>query len=87
MRYWADQRGGRITPQRRELLIKVGSKVSFAKATELANYLAPRVNAMTVWHVLQEVGEVLHREVDERQTAIFEKQKTLKSGYELICEH
>lgn len=65
--------GARITPRLRELLLKLGSEVSFAKAAEIANYMAPGVSGMTVWHVLREVGEALQQEADKKRIAIFEK--------------
>lgn len=65
--------GARITPRLREILLRLGSEVSFGKAAELASYLVPGVSRMTVWRVLQEVGEALQQEAEEKRVAIFER--------------
>ncbi len=57
----------KITPRLRELAIELSSEVSFGRATEILNYLTPGVSAMKVWQALQEVGETLRQEGEEKR--------------------
>ena len=63
----------KVTPRLKELLIKLGSELSFGRAAEIVEYLAPGVSAMKVWQSLQEVGETLRQEGEEKRAAVFEK--------------
>lgn len=63
----------KVTPRLKELVIKLGSELSFGRAAEIVEYLAPGVSAMKVWQCLQEVGECLREECEEKRAAVFEK--------------
>ncbi len=63
----------KVTPRLKELFIKLSSELSFGRAAEAVEYLAPGVSAMKVWQSLQEVGEVLRQEGEEKRVAVFEE--------------
>lgn len=62
----------RITPRLKELVVRLSSELSFARAAEILSHLAPGVSAMTVWQAAQEVGEVLQQEGRKKRAAVFE---------------
>jgi len=51
----------------------LNTPLSFGRAAEIVEYLAPGVSAMKVWQCLQEVGECLREECEEKRAAVFEK--------------
>ncbi|MGB9763692.1 MAG: ISLre2 family transposase, partial [Minisyncoccia bacterium] len=77
--------GAKVTPRLKELFLKLGSEVSFGRATEILGYLTPGVSAMKVWGALQEVGEALQQEGEEKRAAVFEKGEIPK-GEEVASE-
>ncbi|SMB93595.1 Uncharacterised protein family (UPF0236) [Thermanaeromonas toyohensis ToBE] len=62
----------KVTPRLKELFLKLGSELSFGRAAEILGYLAPGVSAMKVWQALQEVGEALKQEGEEKRAIVFE---------------
>jgi len=62
----------KVTPRLKELFLKLGSELSFGRAAEILGYLAPGVSAMKVWQALQEVGEALKQEGEEKRAVVFE---------------
>jgi len=62
----------RITPRLKELVVRLSSELSFARAAEVLSRLAPGISAMTIWQAAQEVGEVLQQEGRKKRAAVFE---------------
>ncbi|NPV30676.1 MAG: ISLre2 family transposase [Firmicutes bacterium] len=62
----------RVTPYLKELAIKLSTELSFGRAAEILSYLVPHISTMTIWHIVQEVGEILQQEGEEKRAAVFE---------------
>ncbi|KUK08430.1 MAG: hypothetical protein XD49_1529 [Caldanaerobacter subterraneus] len=67
--------GARITPGIREIATKLATEMTFRKVTEILNYLFHHITAMTIWKAMQEVGDEIKKESEEKKEAVFEYKK------------
>ncbi|HGU6173310.1 TPA: ISLre2 family transposase [Escherichia coli] len=65
-------RSARITPGIREVATKLATEVPFRRAAEILSYLFPHISTMTIWRIVQEVGEEIKKESEEKKGIVFE---------------
>lgn len=63
--------GARITPGIREIATKLATEMTFRRAAKVLSYLFPHISSMTIWNVVQEVGDEIKKE-SEKKEAVFE---------------
>ncbi|AEM78241.1 UPF0236 family transposase-like protein [Thermoanaerobacter wiegelii] len=61
-----------ITPRLREIAVKLSTEMPFRRAAEILSYLFPGISPMTIWKAVQELGEILKQDSEERRKEVFE---------------
>ena len=64
--------GARITPGIREIATKLATEMTFRRAAKVLSYLFPHISSMTIWNVVQEVGDEIKNKSKEKKEAVFE---------------